>query len=79
MPVFCQLTTKKGVPVFVNPELVRFVAAGPDQGTLVNFSDGKGLVVDGDPKRVATMLSLARNASPPAKRPAPRAPRPQPS
>jgi uncharacterized protein YlzI (FlbEa/FlbD family) len=78
MPVLCQLTTKKGAIFFVNPELVRFVAAAPDGGTVINFSDGKGIAVDGDPKKVATMLSLARNATP-SKRPAPRASRPQPS
>ncbi|MBL8894187.1 MAG: hypothetical protein JNJ53_06270 [Rhizobiales bacterium] len=78
MPVFCQLTAKKGGSVFVNPELVRFVSAAPDEGTVVSFADGKGIAVEGDPKRVASMLSLARNASP-AKRQAPRASRPQPS
>jgi hypothetical protein len=77
MPVFCQLTLKKGGTVFVNPELVRFVAAAPDDGTVINFSDGKGMAVAGDPQRVASMLSLARNATP--KRPAQRAARPQPS
>jgi hypothetical protein len=78
MPVFCQLTAKKGGSVFVNPELVRFVAAAPEEGTMVNFADGKGIAVEGDPKRVATMLSLARNATP-SKQPASRATRPQPS
>jgi uncharacterized protein YlzI (FlbEa/FlbD family) len=78
MPVFCQLTTKKGESIFVNPELIRFVVAAPDQGTVINFSDGKGLAVAGDPQKVASMLSLARNASP-TKPTAPRAPRPQPS
>ena len=78
MPVFCQLTAKKGGSVFVNPEQVRFVSAAPDDGTIVNFADGKGIAVEGDPKKVATMLSLARNAAP-SKRPQPRATRPQPS
>jgi hypothetical protein len=78
MSVFCQLTTKKGGSIYVNPELVRFVSAAPDEGTIVNFTDGKGIAVEGDPKKVATMLSLARNATP-ANRPQPRATRPQPS
>ena len=78
MPVFCQLATKKGAAVYVNPELVRFVAATPDGSTVINFSDGKGIAVAGDPQKIASMLSLARNASP-TKRTAPRAPRPQPS
>jgi hypothetical protein len=78
MPVFCQLNARKGGQVYVNPELVRFVSAAPDEGTMVNFADGKGIVVEGDPKKIATMLSLARNASP-GNRPAPRASRPQPS
>jgi len=78
MPVFCQLATKKGGAVYVNPELVRFVVAAPDGSTVINFSDGKGIAVAGDPQKVASMLSLARNASP-TKRTAPRAPRPQPS
>ena len=76
MSVLCQLSLKKGGTIYVNPELVRFVAAAPDDGTLINFTDGKGLVVAGEPQRVASMLSLARNATP--KRPPPR-PRPQPS
>jgi hypothetical protein len=78
MPVFCQLTAKKGGSVFVNPEMVRFVSSAPDDGTIVNFADGKGIAVEGDPKKVATMLSLARNATP-GKRPPQRSPRPQPS
>jgi hypothetical protein len=78
MPVFCQLTTKKGGNVFVNPEQVRFVSASPDDGAIVNFADGKGIAVEGDPKKVASMLSLARNASP-SKRPAQRATRPEPN
>ena len=78
MSVFCQLTLKKGGSVFVNPELVRFVVATLTDSTLVNFSDGKGIAVAGNSQKVASMLSLARNTSP-AKRMAPRAPRPQPS
>jgi hypothetical protein len=78
MPVFCQLTAKKGGSVYVNPEMVRFVSAAPDDGTIVNFADGKGIAVEGNPKKVATMLSLARNAAP-ANRPQARATRPQPS
>lgn len=78
MPVFCQLNAKKGGSVYVNPELVRFVSAAPDEGAIVNFADGKGIAVDGDPKKIATMLSLARNATP-SKKPPPRANRPQPS
>jgi len=76
MSVLCQLALKKGGAIYVNPELVRFVVGAPDNGTLINFADGKGLVVAGEPQKVATMLSLARNATP-AKQP--QRPRPQPS
>jgi len=68
MSVFCQLASKNGAAVYVNPELVRFVAAAPDGGTIVNFSDGKGIAVSEEPQKVAAMLSMARNATP-AKRP----------
>ncbi len=53
-----ELNKLNGMPIFVNPDLIRAVESTPD--TLVNFTDGESLLVLNSPQDIIAKIIFFR-------------------